>query len=202
MSGNQKVGIMKLRNIALAVVLGFALTLASASPLHAQRFEKSGVKDVYLGFGLGTGSTSHGFVNGDDHKGRASGLFATVRLGFIIKRNVLLGIESNGVLFEIDETDWEFGTSALVLTYYLNTSIFVKGGPAVARMSYDFKTAAESFEYYEVSDYAMGMQFAIGADIRLSSHYSILPTFHYVYADFDQFSVNSIGLTFEFARFW
>ena len=178
------------------------MVVIATGSLMAQRFEKTGVKDIYLGIGLGTGSTSHGYVEDVNEGDRASGLYGSLRMGFVINRNILLGIESNSTILEIDETDWEFSTRGLVLTYYPHSSFFIKGGPAFARMSYDFRTGAESFEYYEVSDYGFGIQIAAGADIRLSKHYSILPTLHYVYADFDAFSANTFALAFEFARFW
>lgn len=178
------------------------MVVIATSSLMAQRFEKTGVQGVYVGLGIGTGSTSHGYVEEVNDGDRTAGIYVSQRLGFIINRNILLGIESNLSSFEIDETDWEFSTRGLVLTYYLHKSSFIKGGPAFVRMSYDFRTSAESFEYYEVSDYGFGIQIAAGADIRISNHYSILPTFHYVYADFSEFSANTIGLTFEFARFW
>lgn len=195
-------GNMKVPRTALLFAAALITLFIATNPLMALRFEKTGIKGIYLGLGIGTGTNSHGYLDEVENGDRTSGIYVSQRLGFIINRNILLGIESNLSSFEVDETDWEFRASGLVLTYYPHRSFFIKGGPSFARMSYDFRTSAESFEYYEVSDFGFGFQIAAGADIRLSKHYSILPTLHYMIADFDEFSASTVALAFEFARFW
>lgn len=184
------------------IVAAIALIFACGVNASAQRFESTGIKGIYVGLGVGTGSTHSGYHERYTGDQRMTGLSGNIFLGCIIQKNVLLGFETTDFMFDSMDECWNLSSGAVVVTYYPHKSFFIKGGPAAAEIRYRYKTVAESFEYTTISDYGIGIVLAAGADISLSKHYSFLPTVRYLIADFEEYSANGVALTFEFARFW
>jgi hypothetical protein len=193
---------MKSVRIGILTATLVAILLACGANAFAQRFESTGIKGVYVGLGLGTGSTHSGYHERYYGDKRSSGLASNLCFGFIIQKGVLLGFELSDFRFESQGEDWDLSSGAIVVTYYPHKSFFIRGGPAVGSIDYRYKIIANSFEYTTISDYGAGIVLAAGADVSLSKHYSFLPTVRYLIADFDEFSANGVALTFEFARFW
>lgn len=183
------------------VWVSLVIMMASASvSFGAKRFENTKPKGVYLGFGVGAASSQLS----QDYWGTepdAEGAFAiSMRTGFIVRPNLLIGSESAASLFRVSNRYWQYTSSVVALTFYPSSSIFLRGGLGFGSVQYERR----EFGPWNSSVQAGGLaaHAAIGFDISTSQTFSILPTLRGDYVNMDPESYYQIALSIDVGWYW
>jgi len=156
-----------LRGLAVAVTVG---TVGTVGTVAAQRPHRSG---LWLEGAVGLASIRVSCSNCEDVT-RASGSTAVLRVGGLISRKVLIGIEAFSFIddaFGLDAEDTSLvaqmsNLGGVVLWYPWRGGFFLKGGIGVA--AGEFTVKAETAEQEVIQGTGVGLTFGVGFDLPVT----------------------------------
>ncbi len=170
---------MKSLTLITAVLFAAALLFPSTSSAELKPDDHTG---FYIGLGIGGGSAK---VNIDNYESDAESSGAgQLRLGGAVSQTVLLGIESNAWtkqydVFTGDELDgtetWTVSNVAATVTFYPTHYFFIKAGPALGIVNYEFKPEGSGGKYTNDAT-GGGFMFGAGGELRLTRRFALVPS--------------------------
>ena len=196
----------------LLLALIALVTLAGSSRAATHEHVREG---FLLGFNLGGGS-AQGQVEGDGFEvstdDRVGGVGVGLRLGYAVRPDLVLGVESGGwgrqedvILFGSEvTTTTTVVVSALAATWYPGEGgFFLRGGIGVGTYT---ETAELGNLEAEVSDSGLGLLLALGYEWRLGTRFALGPQLDFGYVNLGEVDVvdldgnqGTADLSFDYA---
>jgi hypothetical protein len=183
----------------LAMILSMGLMLTT-SVRGVSRFEHSGPTGVYFTAGFTSGPARVHFDNQERLDNSKNALGRNFRVGIVVHKRMLLGLECSTWLRERQGQDFFYQHYSFVATYYVLPGFFIKGGPAIGSASYELP-GYRSFDL-TYSEFGSGIVLGVGADIRITHSFSFVPAMQYLYLDFEDSSASQIAVVFSIGWFW
>lgn len=179
------------------LVLAAAL-LAVSAPARAttQPNDRNG---FMIGFGVGGGSL--GVEDLSDREGSVTGNF---RLGWAVRPDLVLGLESNGWTKTFEGTPgdltWTYNVAAAALTWYPGAGgAYLRGGVGAGMVRAELESGNLTISG---DDTGIGLTGAAGYEWRLTRKFAMGPEVNVFWMDVDAGSANVLGGTLNFDWYW
>jgi hypothetical protein len=154
-----------------------------------------------LGFNVGAGSAG---VNVDlggatASSDRETGEAGSLRLGYAVQQNLVLGFEANGWAKTFTsggyDTKWSFGVGTLGATWYpAHGGFFMRGGVGFGRAQVEFSNSQGT--QLKAHDSGLGMTAGLGYEWRLTRTFALGPQVDFGYLDVGNgFTANYVNFT-------
>jgi hypothetical protein len=182
---------------AMILSMGLMLTTTASG---VTRFDHTSPTGVYFTAGFTSGPARVHFDNQEQLDNSKNALGRNFRVGIVVHKRLLLGLECSTWLRERQGQDFFYQHYSFAATYYVLPQLFIKGGPAIGFASYELP-GFRSFDltYREIGS---GVGFGIGADVRITRSFSFVPAIQYLYLDFEDSSASQIAIVFSVGWFW
>lgn len=186
---------MSWTNRALAA-LGAVMLLAAAAPRNARAGEWSHARNGFtIGFNVGVGSAGVD-VDGGGSSDRSTGGAGSLRIGYAVSPQVVVGFDGNGWTKDENGVSTTFSMGGLGVTWYPQEGgAWLKAIVGAGRAS--FRTNVLGTDV-EVSDNGGAFALGGGYEWRLARSFAMGPALDFARASFDGGSANwvnfSVGL--------